>query len=239
MRAAQANANALASTWSKENQAYVEQLFKDAGNFKGFGESMGKNAAQFQLAADTLKGFDPTKHDGDHGTGDHSTGDHGMYAPKGPSVSIIPTKEEIDWFKTELNKGLFQNIDEEKVVKNLEKFTKSKEDFENFMDVYSKQTGQAFNKATMKGLESDDSEVATLNKNTDQLEYKKPTHIHHYDNYQGKMYEIQNSNISLNVTGNHRMLVSKTYGRKRKWLPYDYEKAEDIIGKHRKYKRKN
>ena len=33
-------------------------------------------------------------------------------------------------------------------------------------------------------------------------------------------------NIDLNVTANHRMWVSKIYGRKAKWLPYKFEMAE-------------
>jgi DNA-directed RNA polymerase II subunit RPB2 len=49
--------------------------------------------------------------------------------------------------------------------------------------------------------------VATLN-NKGEIEYQQSTHIHHYSDYDGTMYEINNNSISLNVTTNHRMYVS-------------------------------
>ena len=79
--------------------------------------------------------------------------------------------------------------------------------------------------------------IATLNKDTGVMEYNKPNNILFYENYNGKMYRIKNSNIDLNVTTNHRMLVSRPFGRKCEWLNYDYEYAGDIYGKHRKYKK--
>ena len=75
-----------------------------------------------------------------------------------------------------------------------------------------------------------DDYVATLNKNTGNLEYHKPIKIHYYPDYEGKMYEINNSQISLNVTTNHRMLTSVDGNT------YDYEFASDIIGQQRYYK---
>jgi len=72
--------------------------------------------------------------------------------------------------------------------------------------------------------------IATLNKNTGVLEYHKPLKIHYYPEYVGKMYEIENGQVSLNVTLNHRMLTS-TDGQS-----YDYEYAADVIGKQRYYK---
>ena len=50
--------------------------------------------------------------------------------------------------------------------------------------------------------------IATLNL-LGEIEYQQPTAIHHYPDYKGQMYEINNSNISLDVTINHRMYVSQ------------------------------
>jgi hypothetical protein len=70
-----------------------------------------------------------------------------------------------------------------------------------------------------------------------QLVYEKPIDIMIYNDYEGPMYYIKNSSIDFAVTGNHRMWVSKKYGRKNKWLPHTFERADEIIGKYRKYKK--
>jgi DNA-directed RNA polymerase II subunit RPB2 len=81
-----------------------------------------------------------------------------------------------------------------------------------------------------------DDEIATLNKNNE-IEYQKPTKLYDYPDYEGPMYYIKNSSIDLECTGNHRMLVSKVQTRKKIWSDYYFEKADQIIGKHRKYKK--
>jgi DNA-directed RNA polymerase beta subunit len=78
--------------------------------------------------------------------------------------------------------------------------------------------------------------VATLNKNGE-LEYDNPLNIMNYPDYEGSMYYIKNQSIDLAVTGNHRMWVSKRYGRKREWLSYDFERADQLLGKIVKYKK--
>lgn len=78
--------------------------------------------------------------------------------------------------------------------------------------------------------------VATLSP-TGTIEYQNPTAIHHYPDYEGEMYEIENSNISLNVTANHRMYVSRIFSRKKLWKPYELEQAKDIHGALVKYKK--
>lgn len=77
--------------------------------------------------------------------------------------------------------------------------------------------------------------VATLVDN--KLVYQNPTKILYYPNYKGDMYHIKTQQIDLMVTPNHRMYVSKRYGRKNEWLNYDFELAEDIVGQRRKYKK--
>ena len=80
-----------------------------------------------------------------------------------------------------------------------------------------------------------DDEVAILKDG--KLVYEKPLEIHHYPDYEGKMYRIKNSNIDLDVTANHRMYVKTCHTRKRIWSDYRLEKAEDIMGKMVKYKK--
>lgn len=80
-----------------------------------------------------------------------------------------------------------------------------------------------------------DDKVACLNNG--ELDYKHPTQLHQYPNYKGKMYHIKTQQIDLQVTPNHRMWTSKVHGRKKTWLDHDFELAENIIGKHRKYKK--
>lgn len=79
--------------------------------------------------------------------------------------------------------------------------------------------------------------VATLSA-TGVIEYQNPTAIHHYPDFEGEMYEIENSNVSLNVTSNHRMYISRVKGTEKKvWQPYGLEQAKDINGKLVKYKK--
>lgn len=78
--------------------------------------------------------------------------------------------------------------------------------------------------------------VATLSA-TGTIEYQHPTAIHHYPDFEGEMYEIENSNLSLNVTANHRMYVSRIFSRKKLWKPYALEEATKINGALVKYKK--
>jgi DNA-directed RNA polymerase beta subunit len=72
--------------------------------------------------------------------------------------------------------------------------------------------------------------VATLNQQG-QLEYQHPTAIHHYPEYKGKMYEIKNANISLDVTMNHRMYVSTDK------KGFEFILAEELVNKQVWYKK--
>ena len=77
--------------------------------------------------------------------------------------------------------------------------------------------------------------VATLDNGI--LKYENPIAIMKYPDYEGPMYHIENQAIDLTVTGNHRMWISKIFGRKRTWLPYDFERADELIGKYIRYKK--
>lgn len=69
------------------------------------------------------------------------------------------------------------------------------------------------------------------------LVYQKPKKILNYPNYKGDMYHIETQQLDLMVTPNHRMWVSKQYGRQREWLEHNFELAENIFGKCRRYKK--
>ena len=79
-----------------------------------------------------------------------------------------------------------------------------------------------------------EDKVATLNKNGE-LEYDNPLNIMNYPDYEGSMYYIKNQSIDLAVTGNHRMWVSKR--ENDIWLPFDFERADQLLGKIVKYKK--
>lgn len=80
-----------------------------------------------------------------------------------------------------------------------------------------------------------DSKIATLKNN--ELVYEAPLAILNYPNHEGYMYYINNGDVDLAVTGNHRMYVSKTYDKTGVWTPYNFERADELIGKLRKYKK--
>ena len=77
--------------------------------------------------------------------------------------------------------------------------------------------------------------IATLK--DEKLVYENPIDILIYPDYEGTMYYIKNQDIDLAVTGNHRMWISRVCERKRTWLPYDFARADEIVGKHLKYKK--
>jgi hypothetical protein len=51
------------------------------------------------------------------------------------------------------------------------------------------------------------------------------------------MYRIKSQLIDLDVTANHKMYVSKSYGRSKEWKPYDFVRADELVGKQVRYKR--
>jgi DNA-directed RNA polymerase II subunit RPB2 len=72
--------------------------------------------------------------------------------------------------------------------------------------------------------------VASL-KNGKELIYENPSKVYEYD-YDGKMYQIKSNKIDLLVTPNHNMYVSTKTKRF-----FKFERAEDILGKVRLYKK--
>ncbi len=75
-----------------------------------------------------------------------------------------------------------------------------------------------------------DDKVAILKNN--KLVYENPLNTLKFD-YEGKMYHISNQAIDLDVTINHRMYIST----RENWSNYRLLTAEEIYGKHVKYKK--
>jgi len=80
-----------------------------------------------------------------------------------------------------------------------------------------------------------EDEIATLEKEKHNLVYSKPLQLHYYPECNTKIYTIRNSSIDLSVTENHRMYISKPYGRKQIWQNYELIEASKILSKHVKY----
>jgi len=78
-----------------------------------------------------------------------------------------------------------------------------------------------------------EDKVAVL-KDDSRLVYEKPMEVHKYPEYSGVMYNISNSQIDLNTTGEHRMYVKRDDNNNQ---GYALEKADDIIGKCVRYKK--
>jgi len=66
----------------------------------------------------------------------------------------------------------------------------------------------------------------------DKLIYENPMEVHKYPEYAGTMYNISNSQIDLNVTGEHKMYVKYNNNQ-----DYILEKANNIIGDCVRYKK--
>jgi hypothetical protein len=67
------------------------------------------------------------------------------------------------------------------------------------------------------------------------LEYANPLEVLAYPDYEGPMYYFKNDSVDLAVTGNHRMWISKLVNND--WADFDFERADQIVGKCRKYKK--
>jgi hypothetical protein len=70
---------------------------------------------------------------------------------------------------------------------------------------------------------------ATMNMDSKNLEYQKPTQLFNYD-YSGDMIEFKNKNFNLLVTPNHNMLIESKDTKKCKLIS-----AESIVGKWETY----
>lgn len=73
--------------------------------------------------------------------------------------------------------------------------------------------------------------IATLKDN--KLVYDIPKLLY-FPNYRGKMYRIKTQQVNLDVTANHRMWVKHPVNKKKE---YYHELAENLFGKHIKYKK--
>lgn len=79
--------------------------------------------------------------------------------------------------------------------------------------------------------------IATLNPATNMLEYANPTNIMHYPNYAGDMYFLENQNLDIAVTGNHRQYISLPNEDMTDFDKYSLVNASDVVGRCAKYKK--
>jgi len=78
--------------------------------------------------------------------------------------------------------------------------------------------------------------IATLNPETDEIEYQKPTEYIAY-RYKGKMFKVAGSKlIDLLVIPDHNMYVSNRRGNCN-WSGYSLQPAKDIFNKNVRYKK--
>lgn len=81
---------------------------------------------------------------------------------------------------------------------------------------------------------TDQDKVATLK--NDEIVYEVPQKIFYYENFDGDIYSVNNNNIEIDVTMEHRMWVSTKNSDDDKWSDYHFELAKDIVGKKVIYK---
>lgn len=80
-----------------------------------------------------------------------------------------------------------------------------------------------------------DDEIATLNKQTFNLEYYKPKNIFEYD-YNGKMFLCEKKLINFCITPNHNLFVAKRT-RKEYTKKFKLKKAEAVFGENLIFKK--
>ena len=87
-----------------------------------------------------------------------------------------------------------------------------------------------------------EDEIATLNEETDELEYQKPEDIIAYK-YNGKMYRLENRGLSICVTPNHNLYVSKgsyyngSKNNEKHKYPYELTTPDTYFGKDKRFKK--
>jgi len=80
-----------------------------------------------------------------------------------------------------------------------------------------------------------DDEVATLNTETDELEYQKPSRLFNFG-YNGKMCRFYGRHLDVLVTPDHQVYVSK-YKSANDWHEYQLEKAQTILNEYVRFKK--
>ena len=75
---------------------------------------------------------------------------------------------------------------------------------------------------------ADDEVVATLNPNTNELEYHPIVRKIHY-HYEGKMYRMESTQVSLMVTPDHQLWVGKKAGQGK--VKYDFAHPGEVCGR--------
>ncbi len=106
--------------------------------------------------------------------------------------------------------------------------------YDEITEVLTKNGWKLFSNVTYE------DEIATLNPNTQYLEYHKPTDLIAYK-YTGPMYRLENRGVSLNVTPNHNLYVSKGsyfYAKKgnlKVTYPFELCTPDKYFGKDKRF----
>ena len=85
-------------------------------------------------------------------------------------------------------------------------------------------------------------EIIALDEDGETIIYQKPSDIITYD-YQGPMYHLENRGISLKVTPNHQLYVSKgsyyyhTKNNEKRTYPYEFALPDKYFGKDKRFKK--
>jgi len=80
-----------------------------------------------------------------------------------------------------------------------------------------------------------EDKIATLNPETDELEYQHPSRLFNFE-YSGKMCHFYGRHLDLLVTPDHNVYVSR-YKSGADWYPYQLEKAEDVLTEYVRFKK--
>jgi len=106
---------------------------------------------------------------------------------------------------------------------------------ETGMSCYDKETEVLTEDGWKKFVEVNYSDkVCTLDIKTNKVEFQKPTKIQNY-NYKGEMYRLKTKRVDLLTTPHHNLLVSHCDFRKAP--SFSLKKAEEIIGKSKRFKK--
>ncbi|MBI4130011.1 hypothetical protein HY468_01705, partial [Candidatus Roizmanbacteria bacterium] len=143
---------------------------------------------------------------------------------------IIPAHAWTPWFALYGSKSGFDSVEE--CFGDYAKYIYAVETglscYDEKTEVLTRDGWKKFNEVTY------DDKICTLNKNTSEIEYQKPTKIHTYQ-YKGKMYLLKTKRVDLMVTPNHKLLYSPCDFRKE---PQFYLKeAEFLFNKSKRFKK--
>ena len=101
--------------------------------------------------------------------------------------------------------------------------------FDDQTEVLTESRGWVLFKDLLEG------EPVAIMGNDGEFLFAEPTYYYKAP-YSGEMVCYRGEGIDFCVTPDHKLYLSKVYGRRKEWLPYDFVKAHEVYGSHRKYR---